>query len=179
MYDDLNISKEVRSYYPLWLLEFREMDAVVSAACKMLETALSFVYKLVENQLIGQADEAALRDLEHFLGIQYIMDRGDRERRDFISSQFLGNGTFGVDKIKEIVGVFTKNPCNVRYAAGSAINVEITKDSNDSFILDDCVEMLNKRKPAHLKIDVTVSTPFYVAAHWGIAVSEFRCEEIA
>ncbi|MDR1629598.1 MAG: hypothetical protein LBS36_05225 [Oscillospiraceae bacterium] len=178
MYHTEEIMRQIRSCYPLWLLEFKEMDALVSAAARMLEAAANAVVLAVENQFVHSAQDKMIEELERFLGIGYEVLRAGENRKGFIASHFIGNGRFGPDKIKEVVAMFTGSPCNVAYLPDSGIHVEIVRDTNDSFVLNDCVAILNKRKPAHLTLTVTLSSPFSVGAFYGVAMTEFHQETI-
>ena len=177
MYEGIDFYEEIRSLYPLWLRGFLEFDAIFSAGAGMLEECAAGIRRFADNQFVMKCDEETLRELEEFLGIAYDYARGDIERRRLIVSHFVGNGRFGVREIREIVAVFTNSPCNVRYENGM-ISVVITRDINDTFILSDCISILRKRKPAHLGLEVMLSSPFNVGAFAGVNFSEYIEEKI-
>ena len=167
--------KEIKSFYPSFICGFREMEAVFTAAARLLEGAAAALCKLRDNQTVYKADEDALRNLEEFLGVSYAEERDELQRKKLVSSHFVGNGRFGVREIKEIAAVFISSPCNVSYA-DSLIHVDIVRDSENSFLPDDFYGVLDKRKPAHLLLNVSVSSPFFVNAYAGAAVSEYLTE---
>jgi len=173
----MDIASEIKSFYPSFIRGFREMEAVFYAAGKMLEDALSELRRMAGNQTVYKADGIALRALEEFLNINYAEERDELQRKNLIASHFIGNGRFGVNEIREIAAVFTPSPCNVRYA-DSLIEIDIARDIEDNFLLDDFYGIINKRKPAHLSLNVSVSMPFFISAYAGGDFSEYVTEKL-
>ena len=147
-----NTYKELRSYYPMLYWEFKEMDAIWRSMGDELDNIQNGIVSFVLNNYIQNADEEVLARWEKFLWITYDGERTLNDRRSVILQFFNGYGHIGEQEIKEIIWAFTVGDIVVELIGGT-INITVTRDLAEKFILSDCMFILKKRIPAHLGIE--------------------------
>ena len=134
-------------------------------------------FRMRDNNFIMLADEETIARWEKFMYIPYDSNRTLTDRKNLIVSFFTGAGKIGSKEIKEVVGVFTTSLVEV-YFADSTINIKITRDVEDTFILSDCYYILRKKVPAHLKLVITIISSFGLDYYVGAAMTSYKEEEI-
>jgi len=142
---------ELKTYYPVWYREVLEMDALWRVMGQQLDSIQSGITQAVDNCFISTADAETLRKLEEFLYISYEGSRTLEERRALISSFFIGTGHIGEQELKDITALFTNAPISVELIGGT-VEISVTRELSDRFNLIDCLFMILKRIPAHLKV---------------------------
>jgi hypothetical protein len=171
----LNKYDELKTYLP----DFYESIADVREFLKALGLKMDGVHQNTmqarDNNFIFLADEKTVARLEKFMYIPYDPARTLEERRRLIASFFVGSGKIGANEIKEIVHVFTPSPTEVTFA-NSTINIRVTRDVSDSFILADCYFILLKKIPGHLQLVITVISAFSVNAYTGGVLNQYKEE---
>lgn len=168
---------ELKSYLPGYYDGNTEMEAHLAATGKQLDDLFLAQQLMRDNNFIWLADDATITRIEKFFGITYDGSRELDDRKRMIVALYTGNGHFGQSDIKDVVKVFTKSPCIVSLTSGE-INIQITRDTNDTFILADCYFILQKKIPAHLNLIITVISPFEMDLNFGSAVTEYKEEVI-
>lgn len=168
---------ELKTYLP----DFYESIADVREFLKALGLQMGEVHsdtmQARDNNFIFLADEKTVSRLEQFMYIPYDSARTLDERRRLIASFFVGSGKIGANEIKEIVKVFTPSLTEVTFA-NSTINVIVTRDVSESFILADCYFILLKKIPGHLQLVITVISSFNFNTYTGGMLNQFKEEVV-
>lgn len=167
---------ELQTYYPVWYREVKEMDAIWKVMGGELDDIQSGIVQFVLNAYIQTANEETLTRWENFLWITYDGERTLAERRNMILQFFNGFGHIGADEIIEIVNAFTTGQVQVDLIDGE-VQISVTRDLAERFILSDCILILNKRMPAHLGImfnDILLPISFYTNNHFRFMWMQFE-----
>ena len=146
--------EEIRTFYPVWYFDVKEMDAVWRTTGKQLDAVQSGVEAIITNNFIATADDTTLKALEKFLGLTPNPDRTSSERRQLIASVLSSTPHIGAPEIKDLVGTFTLGDIDVSFDGGE-IRVTVTRDMADRLNMADCLYVLQGRIPAHLDLMFT------------------------
>lgn len=160
--------EELKTFYPAFYRDVFEMDAIWRTCGGGLDEIEDDVDRVAGSTYISMMDEAALTQMETFLGIPPDTRRTLEERRSLVGSYFLGTGHIGAPEIKEITRAFTEGECEVAFSDG-AVYIHIKADISDTPPADDYYFILRKKIPAHLgvntEIEIEFSENLYVAAN--------------
>lgn len=162
--------EEILTYYPLWYADVLEMTAVWKILCGELDEARNGIVQAVNNCFVNSADEAAISRYEKFLGVTYDGERTLSERRDMVASFFIGKGHIGEPEIVDIMSKFTSGSVSVNFENG-IITVKVEREFSDRFNLSDSTYVLQKRIPAHLRLeflDLSLPMVFYTKENFSL-----------
>lgn len=168
---------ELKSYLPNFYESIADVREFLKAVGIQMDAVDGATMQARDNNFIFRADEKTITRLERFLYIPYDPLRKLEERRKLVASFFIGSGKIGANEIKEIVRVFTPSPTNVTFS-DSTINIRITRNISDTFILADCYFILLRKIPAHLQLVITVISAFEVNVFYGGVVNQYKEEVI-
>ncbi len=166
---------ELRTYLPDFYGSLAEAAAYLTALGAKFDELHQDTMQARDNNFVFLADEATISRLEKFLYITHNPDRTVLDRKKLIVSFFVGSGKIGAKEIKDIIAVFTPSPCEVTFAE-SAINVRVTRDIEDTFILNDCYFILLRKIPAHLPLVITVISTFEAGIYVGGTMTQYKEE---
>jgi hypothetical protein len=169
---------EIKTFLPGCLESIQDVVAYLKALGNQLDALDTGVLQARDNNFIFLADEATISRVEKFMYIPYDPARTLDDRRKLIASFFVGSGKIGANEIKQIVNTFTPSPTDVTFQ-NSTINIRVTRDISDSFILADCYFVLLKKIPAHLSLVITVISAFEVNAYAGGFLTQYKEEVVA
>lgn len=169
---------ELKTYLPSFYDDILDVREYLKALGIQMDDVDRNTMQARDNNFIFLADENTITRLEKFMYITYDPARTLTERKKLIASFFAGSGRIGSKEIKEIVGVFTPSPTEVTFS-DSTINIRVTRDISDSFILADCYFILLKKIPAHLQLVITVISAFEVNAFVGGVLNQYKEEVIS
>lgn len=141
----------LKKLYPVWYRDVLEMDALWKALGPQLDDLQKELTQAVDNGFIWTANEPVITELEKFLYIPVNRSKPLVERKALVASFSIGSGHIGEQEIKEVVRVFTDGEIEVALVGGT-IEVSVTREIADRFNLIDCLYILAKRLPAHLKL---------------------------
>jgi len=173
--------EELKTFYPVWYRDVREMDAIWYAIGGMLDEIVAAMLQTLDNSFISRADCERLTQLEQWLQIPPNDERTLAERRHMLRTFFYGSGRIGRAEIIEIMSVFTTGDISVAFIKGyglmilfdgsrvfdgtfdfnqsepssdspAVIVITVVRDLADRFNLKDSMFVLEKRLPAHLRV---------------------------
>lgn len=170
--------EELKSYLPDVLTSIKDVDAHIQAVGAQMDDVDLETFRARDNNFIFLSDEKTVARLEKFMYIPYDQSRTLGDRKALIVSFFTGNGKIGAKEIKEVVNVFTPSPTEVAFA-DSTVNIKITRDISDTFILSDCYFILRKKLPAHLELVITIISSFQNELFFGSALTHYKEEVIS
>lgn len=151
--------EELKTFYPVFYRDVFEMDAIWRTCGGGLDQIEEDVDRVAGSSYVALMDEAALGQMEVFLGIPTDASRTLEERRKMVSSYFLGTGHFGANEIKEITKAFTNGECEVSFRDGE-VYIHIKADISDTPPADDYYYILRKKIPAHLGVNTEIEIEF-------------------
>lgn len=141
----------LKTLYPVWYRNVLEMDAIWKALGPQLDGMQKGLTQAVDNGFIWFADEPTITSLERFLYIPVSRAKPMIERKTLVASFSIGNGHIGAEEIKAIISIFTNGQIEVTLVGGT-IDVSVTREISDRFNLADCLYILEKKVPAHLRL---------------------------
>lgn len=153
LYDNVTDSnyETLKTLYPVWYRDVLEMDAIWKAFGPQLDGMQKGLTQAVDNGFIWTADEPTITELEKFLYIPVARSKAMIERKTLVASFSIGNGHIGEQEIKAVISIFTDGEIEVALVGGT-IEVSVTREISDRFNLADCMYILLKKIPAHLRL---------------------------
>lgn len=144
--------EELVSYGPYFYKEILEMDANYRFAGKTLDIMAEGLESIVSNQFIDSADEDTILRMEKWLGIDTDFSRTLEDRRKKVKLVWNGGEKLSGSFIKSLVRSYTgcEDDPTVKMTTYLSINAYIT--SNKAVYISDLVEQLEKMKPAHIRM---------------------------
>lgn len=174
----MNNYNELKTFLPDFYGSIQDVVEYLKALSVQLDALDAETMQARDNNFIFLADENTISRIEKFMYIPYDPERTLDDRRKLIASFFVGSGKIGASEIKQIVNTFTPSPTDVTFQ-NSTINIRVTRDISDSFILADCYFILLKKIPAHLQLVITVISAFEVNAFVGGILNQYKEEVIS
>lgn len=169
---------ELKSYLPDVFTSIVDVEAFLQAVGRQMSDVDYDTFRSRDNNFILLADEETILRWEKFMYIPKDSNRTLDDRRKLIISFFTGTGRIGAKEIREIVRVFTLSPVEVVFL-DSTINIKITRDISDTFIVSDCYFILRKKLPAHLELVITVISSFLSEYFIGSKITSYKQEVIS
>lgn len=152
--------------FPRWLLEFYEFDELIKLQANTTQQSQNSIDYIINNRFIDYIDEETAKKYELFLGITNSENRSLEERKAIIKTYFLGNGKVSMSIILNIIETLSNGKVNGYFKdIDSEYNQGIIIEVYDCILGDMLAEIINileKRIPAHLNIEVQY-TPYGVS----------------
>ena len=168
---------ELKTYLPEFYQQLQEAAAYLAALGAQMDGVHGDTMQARDNNFVFLADADTVTRLEKFMQIPFDPARTLSDRKRLIASFFVGNSRIGASEIKELIKVFTPSPTDVTFA-DSTVNVRVTRDIEDTFILADFYFILLKKIPAHLDLVITVLSTFEVSIYTGAVMTSYKEEVI-
>jgi len=146
-----SVYEEIKTFYPVWYWEVREMDAIWKVCGGKLDEIEDGVDAVANSAFVATMSESLLGRMETFLQIPADSTRSLSDRRKLVASYFLGTGHIGAPEIKEIASAFTSGECEVTFENGY-VGIRITAELGDTPPEADFYYIMRKKIPAHLGI---------------------------
>lgn len=146
-----NSYEELITYYPRFYRNVFEMVEILKAYGRIADDLENNIEQIFFNSFIDYADERIIEKFEVFLGIRLNRNRTLDERRRLVKSYFIGFGKISASLIKQMISTYTNAPVDCRFEPfdeekNNALYIRVYQ--ND--FIDDIIEMLSKRIPAHI-----------------------------
>ena len=151
------MAKELKLYLPLIFQDIAEYEALSNAETPLIADLEEKTDKIVDESFLSTMSEARLIEWENALGI-VPRTTNLTQRRSVVLSRFRGTGKLSKTVINAIVNAFTGGSAVVTFEDG-VIYLKVAPPSNTfvDFSTETLIEELNKRKPAHLMINVELA----------------------
>ena len=149
------IKKRVYSYYPLAVLEIKDIQCVLDVLIPYFYQCDVGLQEVLKNATFMTMSEDRTQEWEKLLGITPIANSTLQDRRETIIARIRGIGKLNTESINAIVKTFTGGYAE-SYFKNSTLYVEITPPPNDKrFIFENVEQELKRRVPAHLNFKVS------------------------
>lgn len=149
------IKTRVYSYYPLAVLEIKDIQCVLDVLIPYFYQCDLGLQEVLKNATFMTMSEDRTQEWEKLLGITPIANSTLQDRRETIIARIRGIGKLNTESINAIVKTFTGGYAE-SYFKNSTLYVEITPPPNDKrFIFENVEQELKRRVPAHLNFKVS------------------------
>ena len=157
------MAKELKLYLPVIFRDVEEYKALSSAETPFLEDLETKTNQIVEDSFLTTMSPERLAEWEKALGIGST-NATIEQRRSVVLSRFRGTGKLNKTLILAMVEAFTGGTGTVTFNNG-ILRVSISPPSSSfrGFSVEKLTDELNKRKPAHLFMEVELA---YI--NWGL-----------
>ena len=145
--------EEIKTWYPVWYCNILEMDVLWKVWGKQLDKIQTGIIKAVDNNFIDYADVQTIGRMEEFLRIEYDGTRALKDRRNTVKALLIDPSHFGQREIKAVISAFTNGEIDVKLIGGRIV-ITVTREFGVGSLLDDCRQILERRIPAHLALDI-------------------------
>ena len=150
--------EELRRMYPVFMLKFKEIDALLKTEGKQLDEIDAAISKIVDNQHIATADSNALTELEKLL-LGYTNETLEmNERRTVLTALIIGDAKCSASTLERyIMKVFGASAeIRLRQAGGDKyLECKIDMDQNARLAkLLDVRQIISDKLPAHLSLQL-------------------------
>jgi hypothetical protein len=167
--NDETCFEAISRYYPRFLLEVREMRAVLEAEGSVAGTIKTNINQVSDNCFIDTADETTIRSLEEYLYLSLYKDKSLEERRRLVKSYFVGNGKISADMISEMISAYTGATVTCRFepfdiAGNNKLFIDFERGEGKTLYMGDILSLLKQRIPAHIEYRAAVTYRFPVVA---------------
>lgn len=160
--------EEIKSYYPVWYTEIKEMDAIFQLAGEFLDDAADQMEKVILNRYISTMDETALDETIQYLNLDGSLKTVEEKRRALLAA-WNGSGKINGSIIKRIIKTFMGNEVEAELVLTDILTIIIHKNQIDEARQKDLFKYMATRLPAHLAIaceyhsTIELKTNLYVA----------------
>lgn len=146
----------MKSYYPRFYDNIKEMQAILYAQGKVLDEAEVFLEMVLNNMFIEFMDEDKLSIVENYLKITHTEKQSLEQRKNIVLAHFRGFGKISgsvIDEQSQIYNLNADTTFNEKDEHGNyilRIKLKIPKGSNYFSDYISCIKILDIRIPAHL-----------------------------
>lgn len=152
---------ELKTYYPTFYTEVKEMQAVLKAEGDLIDDVKSGIETVFGDCFIDSADEKTIAKLETFLHIHMHGERSLDDRRRLVKSYFVGSGKLSASLLSDIIGTYTGaksqcrfEPCDIQ--GNNALFIDTERGAETSFYASDIMELIRAKLPAHISFQFNV-----------------------
>lgn len=147
--------EELKSYFPAWYADVREMDAIWKVTGKMLTQAKNDIISMLDQAFITRCNMDTIADLENFFEIEFTSPRSDENRRRFLMALYAGFGHCSATKIKDVIRQYTGSEATVRFVPTDAegnhtLYIDADRGDLETLYVADVRYILDKLIPAHI-----------------------------
>ena len=146
---------ELITYYPRFYREVREMVVILKAHGDVADNLEAGIERIYNNCFIDEADEQTIEKLEAFLDVGLNKQRTLEERRRLVKSYFVGFGKVSASMLKEMIQSYTNAGVDIYFEPfdeerNNMLHIDFERGSEDTIYMDDILELLAKKIPAHI-----------------------------
>lgn len=145
----------IRKFLPEEIAKLLEEDAYLRGLASQLDKMDADTVQNFHNNFLRRGDEKTVRGLERFLKINSKDAVTLDQRRELIAAYFIGNGRFGKNEIQQLIQKLIGALSFVAFRDGT-IQVDVDLEIDRRLYFTDCLNLLQRRKPAHLAYDITI-----------------------
>ena len=180
--------EELKSFYPKYYYNVREMQAILKAEGAALDEFMKNTQTVFNDCFIDSMDEATVTELEDFLSIRLYKQRTLEERKRLLKTFFVGHGKLSADLIKQTVSAYTgsdvdvyllpinRTPGATEYEPGdNRLYINYLRGDEAIFYLNDVDTLLSRLMPAHLEYQsaLTYRIPVCTSPRWKNYTKDF------
>lgn len=147
--------ERMRSYWPQAISQILEFQALIKSEGFEIDFMKNDIDLMVNEAYLTTMSESRIADWEKAFEITPALDDSVEDRRDIVIARIRGQGKLNTKLIDMIVNAFTGGTA-ISYVENSTLFVEIKPPpANKQFKFDNVIRELEKKKPAHLGLNVT------------------------
>lgn len=167
---------EIKGFYPQWLTEIKEFDAIFFAQSKMLEKCEKAIQQTIDDCTISNCSEHRLREIINFFKLNSSLITNTESARLLAKSCFSKN-KIDEQQIKNIVHDFLNVDCSVTMR-NMILTVNIIADNVDTSRLNLCIQELQSKVNCGIEIQVNTTAIITANIYTGASIFEYRKEYI-
>ncbi len=167
---------EIKSYYPKWITEIKEFDAIFFAQSKMLEKCEIALQQTIDDCTISQCSENRLKEMLNFFKINSNLITNNETARLLVKSCF-SKKKIDENEIKEIVYKFLHVDCSV-FIKNLELSINIITDNVDTSNLKLCIQEIQNKVNCGILVFVNTTAIISSNIYVGASMTEYRKEYI-
>lgn len=146
----------MKSYYPRFYDNIKEMQAILMAQGKVLDEAEVFLEMVLNNMFIEFMDEENISIIENYLKITHTEKQSLEQRKNIVLAHFRGFGKISgsvIDEQSQIYNLNAETTFNEKDEHGNYIlRIKLKIPKGNDYFSDyiSCIKILDIRIPAHL-----------------------------
>ena len=142
-------------YYPSIIQSIQEFQSIIDSEYPEFEETSNGVNQVTQDAWLTTMSEDRIRQWEEILEITPYPTSTLVDRREVIIARLRGQGKLNTELINSIVATFTGGTA-ISWIEDSVIHIQVQLPrDNKSFILDNLVQELELKIPAHLGCEIT------------------------
>lgn len=168
--------EEIKSYYPTYYFDVKEMDANFKFSGWLADVMANGLELTVANQFVESMGEEMITRMEIFLSLTSNKSRPLEERRKMVSATLVGFGKMSGSRIKEVIKSFVDANVDVIFNDEYLTIVVARKAAEYTVIfMNDIESILGKQTPAHIarKIILSFSWPVVIQSSLKSRIFDF------
>lgn len=147
--------EELRSYFPSWYANVKEMDAIWHVTGEMLDQFKADLKAVAENLSIATYDTNTIRAIQDWAGASYNTEMSDEVIRTLFFLQIAGFGKCSRGKIIRLLHQLLDTEADVSLIdadlnRNQKLKIDIDISDTDNWDPDDIETLLERIVPAHL-----------------------------
>lgn len=167
---------EIKSYYPKWITEIKEFDAIFFAQSKMLEKCEIALQQTIDDCTISKCSENRLKELLNFFKINSNLITTDDSAR-LIAKSCFNKKKISEQEIKDIVYNFLNVDCSV-IIKNLELTITIIADNVDTSNLKLCIQEIQNKVNCGIVVFVKTTAIISSNIYVGASMTEYRKEYI-
>lgn len=143
--------EEIKSYYPTYYFDVKEMDANFKFAGWLTDIMANGLELTVANQFVTSMGEEMITRMEVFLSLTSNKSRPLEERRKMVSATLIGFGKISGSRIKEIIKSFVDATVDISFK-DEYLTILVARKTTEYTVLfmNDIESILSKQTPVHI-----------------------------
>lgn len=142
-------------YYPNVIRNIQEFQSIIDSEYPEFEETSNSVNRVTQDAWLSTMSEDRIKEWEELLEITPFPSSTLVDRREVIIARLRGQGKLNTELINSIVATFTGGTA-ISWFEDSVIHIEVQlPHDNKSFILDNLIQELELKIPAHLGCEIT------------------------
>lgn len=167
--------EEIKSYYPVWYGEIKEMDAIFRLAGSQLDEVAGQMDDIIINRFISIMDEPSLDANLKYLELEYS-GKSVEEKRSALMAAWNGSGKISGNIIKRAVKTFLGQDVKTEISFSDRLTIYIYKNKVDDVVQKQLMRYLSTRIPAHIAINYRYSTR--INSNGNLYVAPYRMDYV-
>lgn len=167
--------EELKSYYPRWITELKEFDAILYAQSKMLAKCEVAFQQIKDDSTISKCSESRLDELIKFFKLDSTVT--DIESKRLLAKSCFSKNKIDENQIKSIIFDFLGVDSSITIS-NLILTINIIADNVDTSNLNLCIRELKNKLNCGIDIQLNTTAIITATIYSGAAVSEYGKEYI-
>lgn len=146
--------EEVKSYYPVWYPQIKEMNANFYLSGSFLDRMALDMERTANNHFVMEMEETIIDRLLSYFGVETDPESSLEEKRSVLAALYDGNGKVSASQIMGWVKIFHGPSIKSEIIFTNQLKVSIYLQEIEDLVRRDMYEFLKERIPAHLALSL-------------------------